>query len=546
MIAKEHPAVDARHARDGVAAWGWGDAGMRGWRGGAWGVALLGAALMFHGPARGAGLTRGTPAARLAAATHCVACHALPDPRHLDRATWTNELLPKMRVMVGLEPPTTDAGFRDIELLRSGKAFPEKPMMSREAFDLAGSWFVDNAPDRLASVQDPARIHVELPGFEVVALRQRHDPPLTTMARIDPVGRRVLLGDVGFQGYNVLGPGLDIREGNRLGNIPVAMERDGDDDWLACIGHFFPREEPRGQVLRMRRLPDGSYARSEVASGLPRLADLRLADLNGDGIRDFALCAYGNFVGRFSWWEGKGGDRWEEHVLLDKPGAVRVVPADFNQDGRTDLVVLVAQGTESLLVFEGDGRGGFTRRTLFQKPPSWGHSGLELADMNGDGWLDAIVCNGDNADFPTSPPRPHHGVRVYLNRSGTVLEEAWFGPMNGAYRVVARDFDLDGDMDLAATSFFPDYEGSPREGFLLFDNTGGRGRMEFRMATFRQSVAGRWLAMDAGDVDGDGDEDIVLGSLVRMPTAVPGTFKEQWEKQGPSLVLLRNRARPGN
>ena len=77
----------------------------------------------------------------------------------------------------------------------------------------------------------------------------------------------------------------------------------------------------------------------------------------------------------------------------------------------------------------------------------------------------------------------------------------------------------------------------------MFENVGGKGRWDFRAATFRQSVAGRWLAMDAGDVDGDGDDDIVLGSLVRMPTAVPAKLKEQWEKQGPSLVLLRNRAR---
>ena len=493
--------------------------------------------------AQAEGLTNGTAAARLAAATHCVACHALPDPRHLDRATWTNELLPKMRVMVGLEPPTPEAGFKDIDLLRASKAFPESPLMTRAAFDLAGSWFVDNAPDRLESLQDPGRIRVELPGFDVVALKERHSPPLTTLAHIDAAGRRVFLGDVGFQGYNVLGPSLDIREGIRLGNIPVAIAPDGTDDWVACIGHFFPREEPRGQVLRMRRRPDGSHDRLDVASGLPRLADIRVADLNGDGRQDFALCAYGNFIGRFSWWEGKGGDRWEEHVLLDKPGAVRCIPADFNRDGKPDLVVLVSQWIEALLVFEGDGKGGFTRRMLLQRPPSWGHSGIELADINGDGWLDAVVSNGDNADFPTSPPRPHHGVRVYLNRAGTRLEEAWFGPMNGAYRVAARDFDLDGDIDIAATSFFPDYERSPREGFLLFENTGGRGRLEFRMATFRQSVAGRWLAMDAGDVDGDGDEDIVLGSLVRMPTAVPGALREQWEKQGPSLVLLRNRAR---
>lgn len=488
-------------------------------------------------------LTRGTPAARLAAATHCVACHALPDPRHLDRATWTRELLPKMRVMVGLEPPTAAAGFQDIDLLRASKAFPEKPLMTSAQFDLAASWFVDHAPESLASIQDPARIRVGLPGFDVVALKERHDPPLTTLARIDPKGRRVFLGDVGFQGYNVLGPALDVREGVRLGNIPVAVAMDGADDWLACIGHFFPREEPRGQVVRMRRKPDGSYDRLDVASGLPRLSDLRLSDLNGDGRPDLALCVYGNFVGRFSWWEGKGGDRWEEHVLLDKPGAVRCEPVDFNRDGKLDLLVLVAQWTESLLLFEGDGKGGFSRRTLFQKPPSWGHSGLDVADFDADGWPDVVVANGDNADFPTSPPRPHHGVRVYLNRGGTRVEEVWFGAMNGAYRVAARDFDLDGDLDVAATSFFPDYERTPREGFLLFENVGGKGRWEFDVATFRQSMAGRWLVMDAGDVDGDGDEDVVLGSLVRMPTAVPAKLKESWEKQGPSLVLLRNRAR---
>jgi hypothetical protein len=484
------------------------------------------------------------PAARLAAITHCGTCHALPDPRHLDRRTWTNELLPKMRVMVGLEKPTAEAGFKDIPLLVSLKAFPEKPVMSPEAFALASQYFVENAPEELRSIQDPARIRMGLRSFSVEALSERHDPPLTTLVRIDTRAHRVLLGDVQFQGYNVIGSDLEIREGNRLGNIPVGADFEGDDTWLACIGHFFPREEPHGQVIRMRRRSDGTYGRTEVVSGLPRVADVRLGDFNGDGRTDFAVCAYGNFVGRFSWWEGKGEDRWEEHVLFDKPGAIRCQIADLNGDGHQDLVVLVAQWTESLLVFEGNGRGGFVRKTLFQKPPSWGHTGFELTDFDGDGRLDVLVTNGDNADFQTSPPRPHHGVRILLNRGPGRFEEVWFGPMNGAYRAMARDFDGDGDLDIAAISFFPDYERSPRESFLYFENRGGRERWDFQPSTFPQSVAGRWLTMDVGDLDGDGDDDVVLGSLVRMPTKVPDLLKEQWEKKGPSMVLLRNRTRP--
>jgi hypothetical protein len=266
-------------------------------------------------------------------------------------------------------------------------------------------------------------------------------------------------------------------------------------------------------------------------------------DLNGDGRLDFTLCVYGNFVGRFSWWEGLEGDRWSEHVLWDKPGAIRCEVTDLDGDGKRDLVVLFAQALETMVLFAGDGKGGFQRHTLFQKDPSWGHSGFEVADFNGDGKPDLLVTNGDNADFSRSPARPHHGVRIYLNRGDHKFEEAWFGPMNGAYRALARDFDADGDLDIAAVSFFPDYEASPRESFLLFENTGTKDQLQFTTSTFPECVTGRWLTLDAGDLDGDGDEDIALGSLIRMPTAVPEFVKEMWEKKGPSLVLLRNRTR---
>jgi hypothetical protein len=358
--------------------------------------------------------------------------------------------------------------------------------------------------------------------------------------RIDPVRHAIVMGDAQFQGVDFLDEKGSLISSDPLGNIPVAMTETDRAFYFAAIGHFFPRDEPRGQVLMLEKSPDG-LRREAILSNLPRTTDVTPGDFNEDGRQDFALCVFGNFIGRFSWFENKGGGHYEEHILLDKPGALKCLVHDFNGDGHPDLAVLVAQALESMFIFTGDGKGHFTKHLIFQKQPSWGHSGFELADFNGDGLIDLLVTNGDNGDFSTSPAKPYHGIRIYLNRGDLRFEEAWFFHLNGAYKAIARDFDRDGDLDIAAISFFPDYERSPRESFVYLENQGGT--FQFKASTFRECVSGRWLTMDAGDLDGDGDDDLVLGSLVKMPSPVPEFLKKIWDEQGPSVLILRNNLR---
>jgi hypothetical protein len=173
-----------------------------------------------------------------------------------------------------------------------------------------------------------------------------------------------------------------------------------------------------------------------------------------------------------------------------------------------------------------------------EKPPVFGFAGFQLADFNRDGAPDILTANGDNGDNPT-PHKPYHGVRLYLNDGKNHFNEVWFYPMEGAYDARAADFDGDGDLDIAAIAYFPDFQKSPVEGFTYFENRGG---LKFEPHLIREAEAGRWMTMDIGDLDGDGDTDIVLGSFSIGPTtiSVPPSLHENWKTNGAAVLFLEN------
>ena len=94
---------------------------------------------------------------------------------------------------------------------------------------------------------------------------------------------------------------------------------------------------------------------------------IEVADFNEDGKMDFRLSMFGFLTGRFSWFENLGDMKYAEHVLHNKPGAVKSVAYDFNNDGHRDLAVLFGQETDGMLLFTNDGKGKFTQSEIFRR-----------------------------------------------------------------------------------------------------------------------------------------------------------------------------------
>jgi hypothetical protein len=275
-----------------------------------------------------------------------------------------------------------------------------------------------------------------------------------------------------------------------------------------------------------------------VQNSLHRPVNSLVEDLDGDGKPEIVVCEYGNYTGRLTLLKEVAGNRFQRKTLLNLPGTLRTEARDMDGDGKLDLVVLVAQGDEGIYILFQKKDLQFEAERVLCFPPVWGTSWMEVVDYEGDGDMDIITVNGDNADFSYTM-KPYHGLRVFINDGKNKFSEALFYPINGATRVLVKDFDEDGDLDLAVCAYFPDYLGSPTQSFVYLENRAAA-KFEFAAHTFPEAVGGRWLVMAAGDADGDGDVDLALGSFPHSPTPTPQIFQADWQKTGIDLMILKN------
>ncbi|NBW03553.1 MAG: hypothetical protein EBR87_07570, partial [Cytophagia bacterium] len=128
----------------------------------------------------------------------------------------------------------------------------------------------------------------------------------------------------------------------------------------------------------------------------------------------------------------------------------------------------------------------------------------------------------------------YHGVHIFINDGSNNFKEKYFYPVYGATKTIARDFDLDGDLDMAMIAFYAEPIMPTNESFLYFQN---QGNLNFKVSNLNIPFGGRWMVMDAGDADQDGDLDILLGNFQF------GAPKKGKVKPGLQLNYIENKIR---
>jgi hypothetical protein len=277
--------------------------------------------------------------------------------------------------------------------------------------------------------------------------------PGASMAVVADVNGDGILDIVTANGFVFTGSGVSALLGNGDGTFKPArtIVAAGNPSWVV-IGDFNHDGKPDIAVANQ---PDPNFPLTPATVGGPPHDSVSILLGNGDGT-------------------------FQAPINTPTLGALKIVAADFNGDGKLDLAVFTGAGSPvQILLGHGDGTFGVTNAAV--DPLS---SVLIAGDFNHDGKQDLLAG----------------AVELLGNGDGTFLTGS---TVPGIIAPVVGDFNGDGIPDLAG----------------MITNGGGRNPVSFFGDTFFGLADGTWKQgplsiytsdgnLVAGDFDGDGKLDI--------------------------------------
>ena len=191
-----------------------------------------------------------------------------------------------------------------------------------------------------------------------------------------------------------------------------------------------------------------------------------------------------------------------------------VAIGDLNGDDLPDLI-LTGNSSDTKLYFN---QGGlqFEEATATALPalpsPAW-HSGVSLADLNGDGHLDIIICTAG----PASSKEALRNL-VFINQgNGTFTEQGMalgFSDLSYSTQSACFDYDLDGDLDVYVMNHYKTWDGLAAEGINYSDRFYRNDGSVFTDITETLGLTNKacGLGISVGDFNGDVWPDLYIAN----------------------------------
>ena len=304
-----------------------------------------------------------------------------------------------------------------------------------------------------------------------------------------------------FQHYNGMTGKFYLPEITGSGAALFDFDNDGDLDVFLVQGNVLePNTKPAGTLFPWRdsQSPQGKLFRNDLTVGKDGRRSLSFTDVT----QQSGIAATGYGMG--------------------------AAVGDINNDGLPDLY-LTNLGANQMYLNKGDGKFVEVTKESGTDDPRWSTS-ASFFDYDRDGWLDLMLVNYADFSVTNSPncyaattardyctPRVFRapGNRLFHNKGNGVFEDVTvaarvdkeFGHGLG---IVTADFNDDGWIDIYVAN-----DGDPNQLWINQKNgTFINDALLAGAAVNRNGQTEAGMGVDAGDVDGNGTEDIFVTHLM--------------------------------
>jgi flagellin-like hook-associated protein FlgL len=240
-----------------------------------------------------------------------------------------------------------------------------------------------------------------------------------------------------------------------------------------------------GQLAR--NVGTGSFANQVTSAVTNAAGSVATADFNGDGYLDIVSSAGAFAIGsNLDLLIGSATGTFTSGGVIAGGATSRqeVFAADFNGDGRMDL--LSTKSNSTIDIFLGNGNGTFASAANYSASAAITSAGV--ADLNNDGFADVMLAHHATGTY-----------EIFMSQGASGTLNAGQSTANGSsvQTVEAGDYDQDGVLDIVAIN------ATTNIGTVLLGNGNGTFRVG---STFNNT--GQSYNSSAGDFDGDGILDI--------------------------------------
>ena len=321
---------------------------------------------------------------------------------------------------------------------------------------------------------------------------------------------------------------LDVGDGTFAHDILLAdLDQDGKSEEIVYVSQFGYWDAPFNvSWFTPGTDPSQNWDKHTVTQNQPgprnNHAGVDTGDLDGDGDIDLSMSN--------GWFESSGrpDGTWTWHEVTNIYGVSNSLMRDMDGDGDEDLVMSAGHHGQGVFWFENTGspatsswirhdisglQGDITSRHIYGQPQEGGShvhhpECLAVLDLDSDSDLDVVSCDLFFGEDPGEPAWSEEVANVYVYEnlgSGSSWQRTNVAPNTFPSHLLRPvDINKDGKIDLIS-------ESTGHSVISYFENTTGGFDFDLDVVDGNYPGNGRpgWSA--SGDIDGDGDIDIVSG-----------------------------------